>query len=187
MLDMLRPHILVNSIADYYDILGLKQLANGHIKYILENSWSANGLAAAMELAFESTSDMELSTIMAAAVSSHIKELIDREDFIQNKLLNEFSLGIIQSLFKKMMASEHKVKDFGMEIRNLTDKREDQEYSHKREVSRLEETIKKMENAIDITNERQYCRHCDKAWSSHIESGPSYKVRCAACRTRHHF
>ncbi|EEA23138.1 hypothetical protein TMatcc_001999 [Talaromyces marneffei ATCC 18224] len=38
MFDMLRPHILVNSIADYYDVPGLKQQANENISYILKRS-----------------------------------------------------------------------------------------------------------------------------------------------------
>lgn len=108
MLDMLRPHILVNSIGDYSDVPGLKQQANENISDILEHSWYASDIAPAVELAFRSTSDTELCTIMATAVADHMTELIDREDFTQHKLFNQFSLGVVQELFKKLEASQRK-------------------------------------------------------------------------------
>ena len=70
MFDMLRPHILVNSIADYYEVQGLKKHANDNIRRILRSSWSANGIVPVVELAFPSSADTELCTIMAIAVGT---------------------------------------------------------------------------------------------------------------------
>lgn len=81
ILDMLQPHILVNSISDYYDVPGLKSQANQHVCDVLENSWSASDFIAAVELTFASTSDTELYAIIITAINGHIKELLDREDF----------------------------------------------------------------------------------------------------------
>ena len=49
-------------------------------------------------------------------------DLIDREDFTKHKLFNQFSLGVIQELFKKLMISQHKLmqteqKVFDLEVR----------------------------------------------------------------------
>ncbi|RAO70530.1 uncharacterized protein BHQ10_006542 [Talaromyces amestolkiae] len=92
ILDMLQPHILVNSISDYYDVPGLKSQANQHVCDVLENSWSASDFMAAAELTFASTSDTELYAIITAAINGHIKKLLDREDFLGQGLLNPYSI-----------------------------------------------------------------------------------------------
>lgn len=174
MLDMLRPHILVNSIGDYYDVPGLKQQANKTISDILEHSWYASDIAATVELSVASTSDTELCTIMATAVADHMTELIDREDFTQHKLFNQFSLGVVRELFKKLKASERKV-ELG----------EEDLQSCKWEVSQLEEKVSRMERAIETHGNVLCCRHCGISWTGYIEPG-SYLVRCSECRTRHY-
>jgi Zn finger protein HypA/HybF involved in hydrogenase expression len=160
MLNMLRPHILVNCIADYYDVPGLNQQANKNISNILEHSWSASSIAATVELAFESTSDTELCIIMATNAADHMTELIHREDFTRLKLLNQFSLGVIQELFKKLMASKF-------------------------ELSRREGDFNRMNMVIQIHSTVSRCRHCGNFWRGFIEPD-TYLVRCSECRTRHY-
>ncbi|EED14904.1 hypothetical protein TSTA_043750 [Talaromyces stipitatus ATCC 10500] len=111
--DALREAELDNKLAaDYYDVPELKQQSNDNILNILENSWSADDIAAAAELAVASTSDTALYAIITTAVADHITELIDREDFIQHTLLAGISIGIIQDLPKKLAASDAKAKTY---------------------------------------------------------------------------
>lgn len=184
MLDKLQPHILVNSIGDYYDVPKLKQKANEHIRNVLENSWSARDITAAAELAFSSTSDTELYMIITTAVNGHIQELIDREDFLGQELLNPFSTGIIQDLLKKLMTSELKAKESDQKIVMMERSNALQEIVYERRISGLEDTIEKLKDAIGISNSRDNCRHCGRDWHSYIDRS-SCKVRCGRCGTRH--
>lgn len=177
MFDMLRPHILVNSIADYYDVPGLKQQANENISYILKRSWSAGGIAAAVELAFECTLDTAVHTIMASNVAEHLTDLIGRKDFIRHKVFNQLSLRIIQEIYKRLVTSEHWVRVVEKEKLDESDW-----YKHK--VSELKETIGKIESSIKLFSSLERCRYCRKAWNGSIESHSPYTIRCRFCGRR---
>lgn len=184
MLNMLQPHILVNSIGDYYDVPGLKKQANEHIRDILESSWSASDIIATAELASASTSDTELHAIITTAINGHIKELLDREDFLGQGLLNSYSIGIIQELHKKLVSSEREVKELEKKIVDLEQSSEVEEDWYKRKISCLESNVEKLKGAIGISNSKNSCRHCGREWHSYIDRS-TYKVRCGRCGTRH--
>lgn len=116
MVDMLRTHILVNSIADYYHVDELKKQANDNISRILKHFWYSDGIMAAVELVYESTLGTELYRIMVTAVTDHLTELVVRDDFFQQKLNNQFSLLLIYELCKKSTLNENKVKLMEQEI-----------------------------------------------------------------------
>lgn len=103
MLEMVRPHILVNSIADYYDVPGLKNQANDNVCQILKHFWGAGCIGPAVELAYNSSSDTGLLSTLNEAVAEHMTELIDREDFVRFPLLNRFSAGVIQELTRRRL------------------------------------------------------------------------------------
>lgn len=141
MFDMLQPHILVNSIADYYKVPELMKQTNENICYILEHFWSEECIGAALELAFASTSDTELLAIMSTAVADHMTDVINREDFIKHQLVNQFSLGVIQELFKKLMVSQQQLMRTEQKVCNMKVEGEKEVDSLKQKVSDLEERI----------------------------------------------
>lgn len=174
MLVMLRPHILVNSIADYYDVPGLKRQANANVRYILTHSWSADDLASAVELAFESTLDTTIHKIMATSVADHLIELIDREDFTRHKIFNQFSLGIIQEVYKNFKLTEKET----LKVKLAGEQELDR---YKEKVSELEGTIGKVEASIKVLSSLRNCRSCIRPWRGTIESQSPYTVRCLIC------
>jgi hypothetical protein len=141
MFDMLQPHILVNSIADYYKVPELMKQANENICHILEHFWSGECIGAAVDLAFASTSDTELLAIMTTAVTDHITDVINRKDFLTHQLVNQFSLGVIQELFKKLMFSQHKLMQTEQKVCDMMVEGKNEVDSLKQKVSDLEARI----------------------------------------------
>jgi hypothetical protein len=74
-------HVLVNSIADYYDIPALKDLANEKIRLVLDTSCTANGFSRVLKKVFECTSDEMLQKMMVLFAALNIEQLIELEDF----------------------------------------------------------------------------------------------------------
>ncbi|KAF3403173.1 hypothetical protein DPV78_003966 [Talaromyces pinophilus] len=138
MFDMLQPHILVNSIADYYKVPELMKQANKNICHILEQFWSGECIGAAVDLAFASTSDTEPLAIMTTAVTDHMTDVINRKHFLTHQLVNQFSLGVIQELFKKLMFSQHKLMQTEQKVCDMMVEGKNKVDSLKQKVSDLE-------------------------------------------------
>lgn len=109
--EMLLPHIKVNSIADYYDIPELKQHANDRIRQILTTEWSGKSFSDVLERVFESTADEPLHQIMVTAAVDHLEELIGLEDFFKIKLLNTFTIGVINGVIERMSTKLRTIQD----------------------------------------------------------------------------
>lgn len=94
----LLPHVEVNCIADYYNIPGLIEEANANIRYILQTCWPPDGFSDVIEAALNTTGDKKLMEIIKEAITDHIHELIDREDFIELEMMNGFMTNVIRRL-----------------------------------------------------------------------------------------
>ena len=90
-------HVHVNTIADYYDIPQLKELANIKIQYILGTSWSANGFPNVVKDVFNLTGDLALHNIITLKAAEHIEELVKLKDFAELDVISDFAIGIIRT------------------------------------------------------------------------------------------
>jgi len=104
--EILLRNVRVNAIADYYDILRLKQLVNTKIQHVLKTSWSAFGFSNIVKEAFNSTSDMALYNIMTLTATTHIEELLELKDFAVLEVMNAFSISVIQNTIAAHKAKE---------------------------------------------------------------------------------
>ena len=190
VLDMLRPHILVNSIADYYEISALKNMANKNIRDLCENCWRLEGAAAAVYFALANTSDPEvysmLSTALVNTFTHNTLESMHWEQFIQKNVVNRVSLGVIQETTKRMKASERQLELAEEDINDLRLAGERALESSRRRVLELEEEVERMKRAIETLDSTTYCRYCDKSWEGarYIETTWPYTVRCSECMSR---
>lgn len=111
MLELLLPHIRINSIADYYNIVELKYQASARIRQLLRSSWSIEGFSSAVDEVFSLTSDTNVHEIMVGTATDHLEELIGRQDFIQMGMVNKFTIGMIQQMYAIKKAHEKEISD----------------------------------------------------------------------------
>ena len=79
--DILMAHTLVYSIADKYDIKGLKVLAKAKFEYLARVAWSCGDYLAVVAQVFDTTpdTDMGLRDIVGLECAEHIDELLASE------------------------------------------------------------------------------------------------------------
>ena len=95
MANIILYYIHVNAIADYYNILQLKELANIKIQYILGTSQSANGFPNIIKDVFSLIGNLALHNIIILTAAKYIKELIKFKDFTKLDIISNFAIGII--------------------------------------------------------------------------------------------
>ncbi|KAI9931169.1 hypothetical protein ASPWEDRAFT_22970 [Aspergillus wentii DTO 134E9] len=102
MAEILLPHVEVHSIAECYKISRLREYATDYIRDILGDSLCVEGLMEVVSTVYNTTEDAALRQVMIDEVAFFIEKLVDRDDFAQLGLLNEFSLDVIRKLQKQI-------------------------------------------------------------------------------------
>ena len=100
----MRRHILVNAIADYYEIEPLKTVANSRIRRALHKNWPSEGFRDVSKAAIKLTQDKMLHEIVATAATRHIDELDD-------SLLREIVGPCGPSIFRQTMERSRHIED----------------------------------------------------------------------------
>ena len=201
--EILLRNIRVNAIADYYDILQLKQLANTKIQHVLETSWPANGFSNIVKEAFNSTSDTALHNIITLTAAARVEELLELEDFASLEFMSDFSIGVMRNTIAAHKAKEElsaqKLQAVKLQLRYLESRLQsaEQDYTHEkllreREDTRADRIIESIDDCISALARTSACRNvrCEADFTCYVERGglpqePKYTLRCARCRCRH--
>ncbi|EEP75403.1 predicted protein [Uncinocarpus reesii 1704] len=180
----LMDHIHVNSIADYFDLPGLRDLANQKIKNILFTHWPVENFINLVNEAFTVTGDQKLHQIISNSIADHIEELIKRDDFADLNMEKGVSTMIIQNVVGRFVRIKDTLEQSVSELRHPN-------WMLTMEIERQKTAIEGMQNAIAALNENTICRNtsCDGIFDGYVEAyGPQrdlYRLRCGKCRCRH--
>ncbi|KAI5309741.1 hypothetical protein KEM55_002515 [Ascosphaera atra] len=99
--DMLLKHVKVNAIADCYEVVGLRELANEKISKILQDHWCVDVFPSFLQSTFDSTGDCKIHNIAILTAASHINELVGREDYRKLELPASFHAGVLTEVTKE--------------------------------------------------------------------------------------
>jgi hypothetical protein len=102
--DILLLHVEVNSIADYYDVPNLKEMANERIKRLLDHQWIADGFCNVLNQAMSTSTDENLHTILAAVTSAHVEDVIGQDSFSDLELTGKFTTMVLLNVISAQSA-----------------------------------------------------------------------------------
>ncbi|KAH7189658.1 uncharacterized protein B0J16DRAFT_397624 [Fusarium flagelliforme] len=169
-------HLEVNAIADYYNIPGLRDLAESKVKKILLGN---NAILPRLLQEVSSGAHANLYAIIAevAAETYDISDLFSQDD-------TPFKLD--PALYSKIIVA------CGLRMALLKNELKDVQGSYKT----AQDLIATNKMAIITCHAKlgmtPKCRHCDEKFNCYIEnaavvtdSEPEFMLRCSSCRTRH--
>lgn len=201
--DILLRHVRVNSIADYYDIPQLKELANTKIQHLLESTWHASGFSAVVREAFKSTSDAALHEIMALTAAAHIEDIVELEEFVNLEVMGSFAATILRNTIAANRAKENtatqELQAVKSELKSIESRLQSSEQDctfeksmRETEAARVTRTMENLDNCFDVLSKTDICRNprCEAEFKCYIERGgnlyePRYTLRCSRCNCRH--
>ena len=199
----LLQHVRVNAIANFFEVLPLKDLANAKISRLVGAEWSANGFLEALHEAGNTAHDNVLMRILSEAAAVHIEELVLHDSFTRVDLTGEYARAVLQYVAaiskarQEQATSEQRELKTQLEsaekrIRALTQDIEWQKDCATGSRERAERIIHNFENCAAVLNETYECRNtkCNAEFRCWFERGgkpeePQYTLRCVRCRCRH--
>jgi hypothetical protein len=183
---VLAAHVLVNLIADYYDVPPLRELATSNIATILRKEWSADQFCSAIENAMTTTSDRALRNLFCSTAAQHQQELLERDEFADLNVPNNFYVTIMKSSewdWKARVAEmendlEATRASFKATRRSLKDLKAEKEIS---------DGVISTQVANLLNTER--CRNCRAAFTCYFDREAGVRglglLRCKSCLCRH--
>lgn len=178
MAALLRPHIKVNAIADYYNIPKLKEFANAQIQKILITSWSPDGFATIIEETRNSTGDKALLSILSTSAAVHIEDLLKANE---NIVPDNFANDVIRNLSSTIIVAKAML---NQRISTL-----EQELATQREIANAanaaQQSVVNYPRSISLLQSTTACRNCHQEFGCYIEDHGYVMLRCAHCRCRH--
>lgn len=111
-LEILKRHVRVNAIADYYDIPRLRDLASSMIEGILTRlGFSVNIFLDVLKEATEITGDKGLYRVLGSAAANHLEELVLNENFRAIDIMkNGFGRGLLFACARLITATTSSLK-----------------------------------------------------------------------------
>ncbi|KAJ4113237.1 hypothetical protein NW768_011513 [Fusarium equiseti] len=175
---MLLSHLKVNAIADYYDIPGLRDLAESKLRNILKVIETV--LPRLLQEVSSSGAHANLNSLIAKAVA-------EADDASQLLKQNNNWLKLDPELYTEIIVACSR--EMGILRKELRLSKE----RYGKEIACRAAITKAMEICIAKLNGTQKCRHCDEKFSCFIEaenvvlgsSQCTFMLRCKSCRTRH--
>ena len=144
-LEIIKRHVRVNAIADYYDIPSLQRLSSSRIEDTFDEiPFHTDVLLGVLKEVQEKTGDRELYQILASAAANHLGEVLNDNNFGALGIMkDEFGRRLIfecarliaastdslkaeRKLFKRAMCEierlQNKIKEYDSEIESFTEK-----------------------------------------------------------------
>ncbi|RAH80210.1 hypothetical protein BO86DRAFT_380749 [Aspergillus japonicus CBS 114.51] len=103
-------HIHMAEMADYYHVLGLKELVHKKVDETLRLPWSPEGFADAVNMAFKIANDDVLRERLAATVTDHLDDFIGTDNRI-NLFTHDASFRVLRILNGKMKQSVRRARE----------------------------------------------------------------------------
>lgn len=171
-------HVHVNGIADYYDIPGLKDMANRNIKRILNKIEALDGFTDIIEETLNYTNDPDLHQIIAECAAMHITDLVETKDFFEKGAITQFPAAIIN-----VMAQTYPKAIVKLE-KSLADAQSEAEQMR----TELRDLNQRINNLMHHTQRIRRCRNrdCRQELSGYLDVyNGEYTYRCSQCRCKH--
>ncbi|WEW59485.1 hypothetical protein PRK78_004959 [Emydomyces testavorans] len=182
--NVLIDHVHVNAIADYYDVPGLRELANDNIRAILVGAWSADGFVGVANEVFNCTGDKALRGIIAETITSQICDLVYQDDFADLKMEGETAVEVIREMGKDYAAAVNHIKYQESELQTAWNLLGNEQKRYECVMTNIRKCLNTLKNTAHCSN---WC--CDARFTCYIEEyGPSrepmFRLCCASCQCK---
>ncbi len=91
--ETLRCHINANRIGDYYNIPGLKELANKKLQDAIDQGFAYHGFLDIILEASQSNLENDLQKILVTAAAAHIEDILG--SYVHNSVPNDYTQGTV--------------------------------------------------------------------------------------------
>ncbi|KAI3326015.1 hypothetical protein HD806DRAFT_488902 [Xylariaceae sp. AK1471] len=95
LVDVLRCHLEVNTMADYYQIDPLCQLSTTKFQTIIEDEWSADIFTTILEMEFRNAGNVGFYKIVASVATAHLTELSTHAAFSKLEFPAKFTAQLL--------------------------------------------------------------------------------------------
>ncbi|RYC56136.1 hypothetical protein CHU98_g10073 [Xylaria longipes] len=134
-------HVRVNSIADYYGVIGLAQLSAKRIETLLNERWSSDTFCNRIEEAMGSTGDKNLREVIVHAAASNVSELVSKDIFSNGKVANDIAAEVLA------ISTKNHVKQ-----KELEKELEDKVRAGKERIDCLEQNLNELADVLSTTH-----------------------------------